>query len=106
MFAVMIPLLTLLFLLATSFYFSPLFVRTLGRWLGWHLQSRSRGRRAILAARVCAEEKQWLEKHQGGNPSEDEEWETIDSYAAGLARKGEKAEREWEGVVGFFHPFW
>ena len=106
MFPVMIPLLTLLLLLSTTFFFSPVLVRTLGRWLGWHIQRRSRERRVILAARVCAEEKQWLEKHQRGSSSEDEEWETVESYAAGMAQNGDRAEREWEGVVGFFHPFW
>ena len=106
MFSLLIPLITLLVLFTTSIYLSPVLVRALGKILGWHIQRRSRERRAILAARVCADEKQWSEKHQGGNRSDDEEWETVESYAAGIAKNGDRAEREWEGVVGFFHPFW
>ena len=41
----------------------------------------------------------------GGNEDQDG-WEAIDAYGLGSAKNGEKAEQEWDGIVGFFHPFW
>ena len=31
--------------------------------------------------------------------------ESVDAYAVGFAKNGEKGEQEWDGIVGFFHPF-
>jgi alpha-1,2-mannosyltransferase len=53
-----------------------------------------------------AEEERALEVDKDGRGNSDEEWENIESFAVGTAKNGEKADREWDGIVGFFHPFW
>lgn len=49
-------------------------------------------------------------RKEGGRPKSssdgDDEWETVDSYALGTSPNGGKGEKEWDGIVGFFHPFW
>lgn len=45
-----------------------------------------------------------FEKNKGRRDSD--EWENVDAYAVGTAGNGEKGQSEWDGIVGFYHPFW
>lgn len=96
--------------------FLPLFVLLAGPklvfWagglMGGYLRKKTAGRKAQILELVENEQREWEEK--GGKEKErrdSDEWETVDSYAAGTAKNGEKAvDAEWDGIVGFFHPFW
>lgn len=83
----------------------PSLVRFAGHVVGWYLRRKTAGRRAQIVERVEEEEKALKVQMEGRRDSE-EEWENVESYAAGSIGNGEKAEKEWDGVVGFFHPFW
>lgn len=83
----------------------PKIVAAASRTAGWYLRRKTAGRRAQILERVEGEEKA-LAEDQSTRRDSDEEWENVESYAAGTARNGEKAEKEWNGIVGFFHPFW
>lgn len=64
------------------------------RVLGWHLQKRSHERKQYVLARVKAETR---------TPSTpDEDWEKVEGYSK---TKQETGNVDWDGVVGFFHPF-
>lgn len=113
--------------LLTAFVGPPA-ARHLGAWLGWYLRKKTDGRREQLADIVEADERAWAEAAEkkgragaGGGLSggekkkkpaeaedvDDDGWEKVDeAYAVGTARNGEKADDEWDGIVGFFHPFW
>ncbi|KAI0198804.1 glycosyltransferase family 4 protein [Astrocystis sublimbata] len=67
-------------------------VRTLGSCAGWYLRRKTDGRRAlIIQAILDARQKALLAKSDAkGRPSEKEPY-------------GEP--EEWDGIVGFFHPF-
>jgi len=83
----------------------PRIVAAAGRTVGWYLRRKTAGRRAQILERIEVEEKA-LAEDQSERRDSDEEWENVESYAAGTAKNGEKANKEWDGIVGFFHPFW
>jgi hypothetical protein len=92
-----LPLLTVLL--------GPRIVTAASRTVGWYLRRKTAGRRAQILERVEGDEKA-LAEDQSARRDSDEEWENVESYAAGTARNGEKADKEWDGIIGFFHPFW
>jgi alpha-1,2-mannosyltransferase len=113
--------LTLLALLATCVLLPqfPLGVlRFVLRGVGWVIQKRTRSRREFLISRVRADEEEQLVKRSKSSPrGEDEDWEKVDSSSsssgtAGPSKKGGNngnkgpADADWEGIIGFFHPFW
>lgn len=74
--------------------------------MGGYLRKKTEGRRGQILELVEKDQKEWEEK-VGKEKRDSDEWETVDSYAAATAKNGEKAvDAEWEGIVGFFHPFW
>jgi len=83
----------------------PKITAAAGRTVGWYLRRKTAGRRAQILECVEGEEKALIED-QSAKRDSDEEWENVESYAAGTAKNGEKADKEWDGIVGFFHPFW
>lgn len=84
----------------------PLAWQTLGSILGWYLLRKTEGRRAHIIELVEKEEARYQEESAQRTEKEDQDWERIDRHAAGTSQNGEKGDKEWDGIVGFFHPFW
>lgn len=82
----------------------PKLLFRVGSTFGYYLRKKTAGRKAQILELVEAEEKEFQE--EGGEPRDSDEWENVEAYAVGSAKNGEKADKEWDGVVGFFHPFW
>ncbi|KAI0130899.1 glycosyltransferase family 4 protein [Daldinia grandis] len=87
-----------------------IFALTAGSAFGWGLRKGSEGRRSLLIRTTAESEARFKEaKAQGKDSSagsgDDESWENIDGSTAGTSGNGEKGGREWDGIVGFFHPF-
>ena len=89
-----IPLLPLLGILS---------LRLTLRLLGWSLQSQTNGRRHAFIQQAKREIKVF--EHNRQQPQEVEDgWEKVEKN--GTATNGQpQLEDDWEGVVGFFHPF-
>ena len=89
-----IPLLPLLGILS---------LRLTLRLLGWSLQSQTNGRRHAFIQQAKREVK--VSEHNQQQPQEVEDgWEKVEKN--GTATNGQpQLEDDWEGVVGFFHPF-
>jgi len=85
---------------------APFIIRFVGQTIGWYLRRRTSSRRELIITRVKVEEDDYKSKEQKSPRSEDEEWERIESHGAGAAGTGDKTKAGWEGVIGFFHPFW
>jgi alpha-1,2-mannosyltransferase len=88
-------------LFATFVLTSPLIllfiVPFLGSGVGWLLRRKTDGRRIHLVNLMNEEHRKYLEKRPESNST------TPDRLDA----KGElQGTQDWEGVVGFFHPFW
>ena len=108
-------IITVLALLATCVLLPrlPLAVlRFVLRGVGWVIQKRTRSRREYLLSRVRAEDEEALSKRSrssSGAQGEDEDWEKLDSSSSGSGTPGNNKVPEsddWDGIIGFFHPFW
>jgi hypothetical protein len=80
-------------------------VYTIGGWIGYYLRRKSEGRRSQILDLVEREEEAW-EKEVKDSRRDSEEWDTLEGYGGGSVGNGEKGENEFDGIVGFFHPFW
>ncbi|KAK8130742.1 hypothetical protein PG999_003122 [Apiospora kogelbergensis] len=92
---------------------------TVGTTLGWYLRKKTDGRRSLIIRLTEDDEKAHAEKRSsnksGGSGSGsgssdsrsslDNDWENIEASVLGSSHNGEKGEQDWDGIVGFFHPF-
>jgi alpha-1,2-mannosyltransferase len=96
-----------LYVLSTAGIYFLLFVL---QSLGWYIKSKTQGRREVILNRVRIENEEYERKRRrspSGASGEDEEWEKVDATTCiGIAQNGEPLGDEWEGIIGFFHPFW
>ncbi|KAF2184349.1 glycosyltransferase family 4 protein [Zopfia rhizophila CBS 207.26] len=97
--------LSLLILILLPFIFLPRLVKFLGELVGYYLRRSSRTRRELLLARVATEQRSYEAKHKSDEPKEEDDWEEIEGSMVGSAVNGAKADQDWNGIVGFFHPF-
>lgn len=94
-------------------YLLPILFRilslTIGSTFGWCLRKGAEGRRSMIIRVTAENEAKFQEtkaqEKDSSSSSDDESWENIDSSIAGSSGNGEKASRDWDGIVGFFHPF-
>lgn len=105
---------SLLIILATAVFLPRLSVEVLGlvlRCVGWVIQKRTRSRRKYIVSRVAADEEEFQSKRARSSPrtqTEDEDWEKVETYGTGSTggAKVSGSQDEWNGIIGFFHPFW
>ncbi|RAK82406.1 alpha-1,2-mannosyltransferase ALG11 [Aspergillus fijiensis CBS 313.89] len=102
--------LTFLALLATCVLLPQLplaLLRLVLRAVGWAVQKRTRSRREYIVSRVRAEEEELARKRSTKPAStEDEDWEKVDtSSSASSGTAGTRTSDDWNGIIGFFHPF-
>jgi len=85
-----------------------------GRWLiyivgkafGSYLKRKTAARRQSTLKRVQVEEEAVRSFYRRSQKAEDDDWEKIECYGAATSTNGSHADSDWEGIVGFFHPFW
>lgn len=80
-------------------------IRYVFRSIGLHLKRKTSERRKLILARVKADEQNYWSKRDKPQKTEDEDWEQIEGYAVPTAPNGEIPGNDWEGIIGFFHPF-
>lgn len=98
--------LTLVLSIALCFRLSPLIIRACGKLLGLYVRSKSRSRRQLLFSRVQEQRDVQAPDTRPSVGRGHDDWEEIDTQYTGHAPNGGRAEEEWRGIVGFFHPFW
>jgi alpha-1,2-mannosyltransferase len=101
-------LLVLLSLLAPALVTALFLSKTLhfvAALLGQHLRRSSRTRCELLLARVATETKAH-EADVKNKKREDDDWEQVGTTPPGSAVKHGQMDSDWDGIVGFFHPFW
>lgn len=96
--AVLLPL--------VGFFVAPTIWRAVGWVLGCYLRKKTEGRRVCIVEAMEADQKAFALKSSSKKTGDDEEWENIESATTGSSKNGGKGEKEWDGIVGFFHPFW
>lgn len=89
-----------------AFFILPTLIVLAGRTVGVYLRNKTAGRRAHLLELSEAEEEAFAEKRRERRDS-DEGWENVEVQAQGGEAKAEEGlNKDWAGIVGFFHPFW
>lgn len=78
-------------------------VRSAGTTFGWYLRRKTAARRQAILLQVRSEETDYQSQ---GKKSDDGDWEKLETHAVGSSPNGGQADDEWEGTIGFFHPFW
>lgn len=84
----------------------PIAVHRLGRFLGWTLRKKTDGRRSQIVAVMNEEDEKFWRDNSGLKTSSSDEWEAVEGANLVEAGKDAKAQQDWDGIVGFFHPFW
>lgn len=92
---------TMLSLLALLYLLGPGLV---GRAVSYYLKQKTAGRRAQILELMESEEKEYATKGKGKRDSD--EWHHVETEPSGATKGAEPADRDWDGIVGFFHPFW
>ena len=74
------------------------------RAVGWATQKRTRSRREYVISRVRADEEEFQSKHHQA----DDDWEKVEDTTSSASSVGsnKSSRNKWDGIVGFFHPFW
>ena len=100
---------TFLSFLVLLYFLSAPLLRLFGRTVGWYIRQSGRSRKELLIARAAVERTQH-EEQGSAQASLDDEWERVDrirSHSSGDVKPSNSGdERAWDGVIGFFHPFW
>lgn len=121
-------ILAVLVLTATAVLLPKLTGSLLGlifRGVGWLIWRRTRSRREYVIARARSEEEELRASSPKAsttspsrNGAEDEDWEKVDSSGPSGVQTATSSENSsnagdnthssdnWDGIIGFFHPFW
>jgi alpha-1,2-mannosyltransferase len=103
--ALLLPLVSLLLAAVISVVCLPAALHLLAGLVGHRLRRASRTRRELLLDRVATET-----RSLGAAPlmktREDDDWEKVGAPPSGSTGNGAAADADWNGIVGFFHPFW
>lgn len=87
----------------------PALWHALGSLLGTYLLRKTEGRRAQLLDVMADDEKKYTVGSQDedtGEKGKKDIWKKIEASIMDKLPKGDQADKEWSGIVGFFHPFW
>ncbi|CAG9979209.1 unnamed protein product [Clonostachys byssicola] len=78
-------------------FVGPKLVRLLGAGLGWILKKKTEGRRALLLSLMNDSDAKLAEQTK--------DQETAKEKGPGATKGASESQNEWDGIVGFFHPF-
>ncbi|OJD25018.1 hypothetical protein ACJ73_03622, partial [Blastomyces percursus] len=98
-------LVTLLALFLVAPRLAAFFFRFIFRLIGWLISRKYRWKRDLLRARIKLDEKEYQSIRPKYAKQEDEDWEKVETGGMGTASHADAMEDDWEGIIGFFHPF-
>lgn len=97
-------LVNVLTVFAVAYTLTPRLVNYFGNVWGNQIRRRTQQRRELLIARARTEN---AESRGERTRTVDDEWEKIDRSRSRSGSEDEESNHDqWEGVIGFFHPFW
>ena len=79
----------------------PRILARVGRALGWTLRKRTDGRRALLLSLMQDDNSKFRERSEGQADKKQ-----AQDASAGALSGVDIQQQDWDGIVGFFHPFW
>ncbi|OJD13265.1 hypothetical protein AJ78_06260 [Emergomyces pasteurianus Ep9510] len=75
------------------------------RLIGWLIARKYRWKRDLIRVRIRLEEEEYQSRKTKYVKQEDEDWEKVETSGVGTVSSGNTVEDNWEGMIGFFHPF-
>lgn len=86
----------------------PILLRRVGALVGWAILKKTEGRRALLVSLMDEENsKTTPESNADSKISSSDGWEKIQASSNEVkANPSEAKHKDWDGIIGFFHPFW
>lgn len=99
------------FLPFIAFFVGPIVIRAMAPLVGWTLTKKTEGRRAHLIALMREDEEKHAEEKKKNPELEGtlggKRKAGIEASSLGIT-DGSRREirKDWDGIVGFFHPFW
>ncbi|CAG9944176.1 unnamed protein product [Clonostachys rosea f. rosea IK726] len=78
-------------------FVGPKLVRLLGAGLGWILKKKTEGRRALLLS--------LMNDSDAKLAGQTKDQETAKEKGPGATKGASESQNEWDGIIGFFHPF-
>lgn len=84
----------------------PIVITRTGRFLGFTLRKKTEGRRAHLVSLMEEDDKRYRKENVSPKSSSSEEFEAVEGADTKPATKGDQTQKNWGGIIGFFHPFW
>jgi alpha-1,2-mannosyltransferase len=99
------------FVMSLPFFFIivvPILVQYVGVFLGYLLVKKTEGRRSVLVAVMDEDNKSHIEESDSPElrSTSSEEWEKVPATGDVAAPKLKNKGKDWDGIIGFFHPFW
>lgn len=92
-------------LLIAVLYLGSWLLNLAGRAAGRYLIQRTKARRTAILAKTKSEEEDNHDRERVSGKSEDPDWVEVENQPGGSATNGGQAPEDWEGIVGFLHPF-
>ena len=92
-------------LLITTLFMTKWLFSLVGRAAGFYLIRKTKARRREILAETKREEEDHKETERLSVTSEDPDWVEVENHPGGSANNGGQAPENWEGVIGFLHPF-
>ncbi|KAG6012109.1 asparagine-linked glycosylation protein [Claviceps pusilla] len=88
-------------------FLAPLVINRFGRLLGLILRKKTEGRRAQLISIMDEEDRQYSKTHASSktSPSDDDCKSASGEASQKSGNKDCQSQKDWDGIVGFFHPF-
>ena len=83
----------------------PWLIILTAKLVGWRLVRTTSARKNAILATTTREEEAYHEKERVLPKSEDADWVEVEKNPAGTAPNGGQAPDDWDGIVGFLHPF-
>ncbi|PGH00245.1 hypothetical protein AJ79_08258 [Helicocarpus griseus UAMH5409] len=75
------------------------------RLIGWLVARKYRWKRDLIRARLRADEEEYRYRKAKSQKREDDDWEKVEPDGIGIDANGDAAGDDWDGIIGFFHPF-
>ena len=72
---------------------------------GFIIQSNSDSRRKSIRAQVLRDQEAFDNEKRPSPKSEDDDWEQISSEISSRAATKKTSKSDYDGFIGFFHPF-
>lgn len=81
---------------------APFIIGRFGRLLGFILKKKTDGRRAHLISLMNEDDEKYSKEYASSKTSSSGDGNAI----GGETKLDSPRDKDWDGIVGFFHPFW